>query len=54
MYMQFFPIYGFMFGFNYWNTTFDDFIDPEETETEHLFQIMVGVLGISIHVWKSK
>jgi hypothetical protein len=49
MYVQFFPIYGFMLGINYWNTTMDqDYIDGE---VEHLFQIMIGIVGISIHTW---
>jgi hypothetical protein len=54
MYIQFFPVYGFMVGFNYWNTKLDEIQDPEETEVEHLFQFMVGIIGISIHVWQSK
>ena len=38
MYVQLFPIYGFMVGVNYWNTNFDT--DEETDEVEHLFQIM--------------
>lgn len=49
MYVQFFPIYGFMVGLNYWNTTMDQ--DVEGQETEHLFQIMLGIIGISFHHW---
>jgi hypothetical protein len=48
MYLQLFPIYGLMFGVNYWNTTMDD--EPA-LETEHLFQIMIGIIGISFHYW---
>lgn len=55
MYVQFFPVYGLMVGFNYWNTTMDEFDDPEsDEEVEHLFQILIGIIGISIHVWKSR
>ena len=53
MYVQFFPVYGFMVGFNYWNSN-DEFEDEDETETEHLFQIIFGVVGMSIHIWRSK
>jgi hypothetical protein len=49
MYLQFFPIYGFMIGFNYWNSDMDDIL---QDETEHLFQIMIGIIGISFHYWK--
>lgn len=50
MYVQMFPIYGFMVGVNYWNSTMDP--DVISDETEHLFQIMFGVIGISFHVWR--
>ncbi len=52
MYVQLFPIYGFMIGLNYWNTTMDQ--EDGETaleETEHLFQVMLGIVGISFHNW---
>ena len=49
MYVQFFPIYGFMVGLNYWNTTMDQ--ETEGQETEHLFQVMLGIIGISFHHW---
>lgn len=51
MYIQFFPIYGLSFGFNYWNSDMDDL---EGDEIEHLFQILIGVFGISLHIWKSR
>jgi len=51
MYIQFFPIYGFTVGFNYWNSDMDG---VEAEETEHLFQIILGIIGISIHIWRSK
>ena len=54
MYIQFFPIYGLMVGFNYWNTNMDEIQDPDAEEVEHLYQVMIFVVGISIHVWKSK
>lgn len=54
MYIQFFPIYGFMVGFNYWNSSFDKFEDDNEPETEYLFQFILGIIGISIHVWRQK
>jgi|TARA_R110001632_G_scaffold1979_4_gene8877 hypothetical protein len=55
MYIQFFPIYGFTVGFNYWNSNLDEFEgEDEETETEHLFQIILGIVGMSIHIWRSK
>ena len=49
MYLQIFPIYGFSVGFNYWNYTMDEI---ESDETEHLFQILIGIIGISFHVWR--
>ena len=49
MYLQIFPIYGFMVGVNYWNSTMDGI---EENETEHLFQILIGIIGVSFHYWK--
>lgn len=54
MYVQLFPVYGLMLGFNYWNTTMDEFEDEEAEEVEHLFQFIIGIIGISVHVWKSK
>jgi hypothetical protein len=54
MYIQFFPVYGLMLGFNYWNTNMDEFEDEGAEEIEHLFQLIIGVIGISIHVWRSK
>jgi hypothetical protein len=24
----------------------------DENETEHLFQLMVGIIGVSFHVWR--
>jgi hypothetical protein len=53
MYIQLFPIYGLCFGFNYWNSDLD-FDDDYELETEHLVQLMIGFIGISFHIWKSK
>lgn len=53
MYMQLFPIYGLMFGINYWNTD----LDPETAETEekeHLIQLMIGIIGISFHYWTQR
>jgi len=50
MYIQAFPIYGFMVGFNYWNSTMDT--DEELEENEHLFQVLLGVIGISFHIWR--
>lgn len=52
MYIQLFPIYGFMVGFNYWNTNMDIFEGEELDETEHLFQLMIGIFGISFHFWR--
>lgn len=49
MYVQLFPIYGLMVGVNYWNSKMDD---DSVGETEHLFQILIGIIGISFHVWK--
>jgi hypothetical protein len=43
-----------MVGFNYWNTNMDEIQDPDAEEVEHLYQVMIFVVGISIHVWKSK
>lgn len=54
MYVQFFPIYGFTVGFNYWNSNLDEYQDEEEIETEHLFQIIFGIVGMSIHIWRKK
>jgi len=49
MYLQFFPIYGCMIGFNYWNNRIDG--DETSNETEHLFQFMFFIIGISFHLW---
>jgi len=54
MYVQFFPIYGFTVGFNYWNSSMDVFEPDDQPETEHLFQIILGIIGISIHIWRKK
>ncbi len=51
MYFQLFPIYGFSVGFNYWNSKMDEI---ESDETEHLFQFLIGVIGISFHVWRKE
>jgi|11BtaG_2_1085332.scaffolds.fasta_scaffold01283_8 hypothetical protein len=53
MYLQFFPIYGFMLGANYWNSDMKEF-DVESDEIEHLFQIMIGIVGISFHLWRAR
>lgn len=52
MYLQAFPIYGFMVGVNYWNTSMREDAIEDEPE-EHLFQVMIGLIGISFHFWKS-
>lgn len=52
MYLQLFPIYGFMVGVNYWCSDMDE--DLITTEKEHLFQIMIGIVGISFHVWREE
>lgn len=55
MMVQLFPIYGVMLGFNYWNTSLDQFEEEEDNEeTEHLFQIMFFIIGISLHFWTQK
>jgi len=54
MYIQIFPIYGLTFGFNYWNSDMDGFEDEELFETEHLLQVLIGIFGISFHIWRSK
>jgi hypothetical protein len=51
MYVQLFPIYGLMVGVNYWNSKMDG-DDDSAGETEHLFQILIGIIGISFHFWK--
>jgi len=48
-----FPIYGLMFGINYWNNTLDGELQ-EGDEVEHLFQIMIGIIGISFHHWTQR
>jgi hypothetical protein len=49
-----FPIYGLMFGINYWNTSLDGEPMQEGEEVEHLFQIMIGIIGISFHHWTQR
>jgi hypothetical protein len=49
MYLQFFPIYGFMVGVNYWSNRLDG--DEQSVETEHLFQVMFFIIGVSFHIW---
>ena len=51
MYIQLFPIYGFMVGINYWNSNMEE-LASDQDETEHLFQLMVGIIGISFHIWR--
>ena len=51
MYIQLFPIYGFMVGINYWNSNMEELVSDQD-ETEHLFQLMVGIIGISFHIWR--
>ena len=48
MYITLFPIYGLTFGINYWNT---DMTEEEVESDEHMIQIFIGILGISIHWW---
>lgn len=50
MYIQMFPIYGFMVGVNYWNNKMES--DEDLDETEHLFQVMLGIIGVSFHIWR--
>ena len=54
MYVQFYPVYGFMVGMNYWNSNMEGFHLSESEDTEHLFQILIGVIGISFHVWREE
>jgi hypothetical protein len=53
MYIQAFPIYGIMFGVNYWQKSFsEDFEDSDEEE--YMIQIMIGLFGLSIHWWQEQ
>lgn len=47
--VNFFPIYGVMIGFNYWNENLSEY-ENENKDTQHLIQIMFLLFGISI-VW---
>jgi hypothetical protein len=53
MHVQIFPIYGFTFGVNYWDTHMlpEDDPHPEDLSPEYLIQIFIGVFGISFHWW---
>jgi hypothetical protein len=53
MIVQVFPIYGFNVGFNYWCSDFELETASDE-ETEHLFQLMFGIFGLSLHLWRQK
>lgn len=47
-----FPIYGFMFGVNYWNSKMDENQDESEifVEDQHCLQFMFLFFGVSF-VW---
>lgn len=53
MYLQLFPIYGFMLGINYWNSDLSD-VPPDGGEKEHLLQFMFGLIGVSLHWWREQ
>ena len=46
---QFFPVYGFVVGVNYWDSTMDD-DEVNENDTQHMIQFFVFIFGLSI-IW---
>ena len=46
---QFFPVYGFAVGVNYWDSTMDD-DEVNENDTQHMIQFFVFIFGLSI-IW---
>ena len=46
---QFFPVYGFAVGVNYWDSTMDD-DEVNENDTQHMVQFFVFIFGLSI-IW---
>lgn len=51
--VSFFPLYGLMVGFNYWNEN----MNVEETEhkdVQHIVQIMVLIFGFSVTWYEPK
>ena len=47
--INFFPIYGAMIGFNYWNENFSD-KENQHDDVQHMVQIMILIFGISF-IW---
>jgi len=47
--VTFFPIYGLMVGFNYWN---ENMIEEENLnkDVQHIIQFMILIFGVSI-IW---
>ena len=47
-----YPIYGFLLGVNYWNSTMDHVVidSPIEDADEHCFEFHLFIVGISF-VW---
>lgn len=50
--IEFFPVYGLVFGFHYKDSVLDGYEGEDEEEVECLFQIMFFVFGISIIWWR--
>jgi hypothetical protein len=50
--VRLFPIYGLMFGLNYWNDTMDD-NDEIYEDCQHIIQLMFLIFGISF-IWYEK
>ena len=46
---QFFPVYGFVVGVNYWDSTMD-YNEVNEKDTQHMVQFFVFIFGLSI-IW---
>ena len=46
---QFFPVYGFAVGVNYWDSTMDD-DEVNVNDTQHMVQFFVFIFGLSI-IW---
>ena len=47
--VTFFPLYGLMIGFNYWNENMSE-QENENKDVQHVIQIMVLIFGFSV-IW---
>ena len=51
--VSFFPLYGLMIGFNYWNENMN-LEENEHKDVQHIIQIMVLIFGFSVTWYEPK